>query len=298
MSRANGPSVSVSVTPSVRGQCALLLRLCPAGAGNRVEPGECRPHNGGMDPAAEQKLTGGNVGAVVRAGDTVRKEAGPHTPAVEAYLGYLNAAGFTGAPRTLGRDQAGRHVLEYVDGAVAQDRPPLDDAGLYRIGGLIRELHDLSEGFTPPPGARWWVAIPPDREDLICHHDLAPWNLVLAGDRWVFIDWDGAGPGSRLWDLAYAIRAFVPLEAGGDPVSDGRRIRVMADGYGLAAADRARLPALLAARTRAMHDLLRDGAATGTQPWARLYAEGHGDYWGGAARYAARHESRWRQALA
>ena len=28
------------------------------------------------------------------------------------------------------------------------------------------------------------------------------WNLVRDRDRWVFIDWDGARPGSRLWDLA------------------------------------------------------------------------------------------------
>jgi hypothetical protein len=32
----------------------------------------------------------------------------------------------------------------------------------------------------------------------------------------VFIDWDGAAPGSRLWDLAYAITGFVPLHSHGD----------------------------------------------------------------------------------
>ena len=62
-------------------------------------------------------LAGGNVAAsVVRVGDTVRKPAGPHTPAVHALLEHLRAAGFTGAPRSFGVDDDGRHVLEYVPG--------------------------------------------------------------------------------------------------------------------------------------------------------------------------------------
>jgi hypothetical protein len=143
----------------------------------------------------EHALAGGNVAAgVVRVGGTVRKPAGYWTPGVEALLAHLEAGGFTGAPRPLGRDGRGRQVLEYVPGPMAIDAPPLGDAGLHRVGRLIRELHDACAGFEPPPGARWNVAIPPDRADLICHHDLAPWNLVLGADRWVFIDWDGAGP--------------------------------------------------------------------------------------------------------
>lgn len=250
-----------------------------------------------MGATGEQRLTGGNVSDVVRVGQTVRKPAGPHTPAVEAFLRHLEAAGFSGAPRTLGRDESGRHVLEYVPGPVAHDQPPLPDAGLDRVGGLIRELHDASAGFRPPPGAKWWVAIPPDRDELICHHDLAPWNLVLGADRWVFIDWDGAGPGSRLWDVAYAMQAFAPLNVGGDPVTDGRRIRLIADGYRLTPGQRARLPALIAARTRGMHTLLRTGSVTGTQPWARLYATGHGEYWAAAAEYTERHIPEWTRAL-
>jgi Ser/Thr protein kinase RdoA (MazF antagonist) len=246
----------------------------------------------------EQVLTGGNVAAeVVRVGQTVRKPAGPQTPAVEAFLRHLQAVGFTGAPRTLGCDDRGRHVLEFLPGHLAHDLPPLDDADLDRVGLLIRELHDASEGFEPPAGARWWVVIPPDRADLICHHDLAPWNLIVNSDRWAFIDWDGAGPGSRLWDLAYAIKAFVPLEAGGDPAADGARIRVLADGYGLNPVQRAELPPLIAAHTRGMHDLLRSSAVSGVQPWARLYAEGHGEYWGQAAGYIDRHLAEWSRAL-
>jgi hypothetical protein len=61
----------------------------------------------------------------------------------------------------------------------------------------------------------------------------------------VFIDWDGAGPGSRLWDLGYAVAGFVPLAPGGDPATDGPRMRALADGYGLDAGQRRDLPALL-----------------------------------------------------
>jgi hypothetical protein len=80
----------------------------------------------------------------------------------------------------------------------------------------------------------------------------------------VFIDWDGAGPGSRLWDLAYAMKGFVPL---------------------------------IGAHTRGMADLLDNGARTGTQPWARLHAEGHGEHWTAAADYIERNLPAWRQAL-
>ncbi len=255
------------------------------------------PDNEPVEPD-EEILAGGNVAAsVVRVGQTVRKPAGPQTPAVEAFLAHLNAAGLSMVPRTLGRDDSGHHVIEYIPGPLAHSLPPLDTPGLHRVGRMIRNLHDASASFTPPAGAQWSTAIPPDREDLICHHDLAPWNMVMDRDRWVFIDWDAAGPGSRLWDLAYAIKGFVPLEAGGDPAADGPRMRALADGYRLAKDERLDLVPLLGARARAMHDLLRNGATTGEQPWARLHAEGHGEYWGQSATYIETHCSDWARAL-
>jgi len=46
-----------------------------------------------------------------------------------------------------------------------------------------------------------------------------------------------------------------------------------------------------------MYTLLRTSSLTGQQPWARLYAEGHGEHWGPAADYIAEHIEDWAAAL-
>ena len=247
----------------------------------------------------EEVLAGGNVAAqVVRIGATVRKPVTSATPAVEALLAYLSEVGFAGAPRHHGRDEQGRQVLEYVPGNTAHERPvPLSGPELTRVAGLINELHEALEGFVPPVDAAWQVLMPADAPDLIGHYDLAPWNLIMNDERWVFIDWDGAGPSSRLWDLGYAAQSFVPLAAGGDPFADGARLRQFADAYGLTEQQREALPVHAAGRARAMSDLLTRASVTGAQPWARLRSEGHGAYWGGAADYIDLNRERWVELL-
>jgi Ser/Thr protein kinase RdoA (MazF antagonist) len=247
---------------------------------------------------AEELLAGGNVAeAVVRVGDTVRKPWTNATPAVHAFLRHLSGKGVPGVPAVHGRDEQGRQVLAYVPGQQGLTAPAMTLLELRRLGSMVRALHDAAEDFVPPADARWQVAIAPDGAELVCHQDLAPWNLIRNGQDWTFIDWDAAAPGTRLWDLAYVAQTFAPLVAGGDPGVDAPRLRAVVDGYGLDAAGRAALPERMVARTRAMYDLLADGSRTGAQPWARLWAEGHGVHWGGAADYVAAHLPRWRSAL-
>ena len=161
------------------------------------------------------------------------------------------------------------------------------------------DFHDAVAGFTPPPGARWQALLPPEGEEIIAHNDLAPWNLVIGDGGWAFIDWDTAAPGTRLQDLAYAVHGFAPLSA--DPAYQrgdaARRVALIADAYGLTESQRLGIVPLLARRTLAMHDFLREQAARGAQPWARLWAEGHGDAWRADAAYISANEARWRQAL-
>ncbi len=160
-----------------------------------------------------------------------------------------------------------------------------------RVGQLLRDLHDASAEYVPPADAVWNVVIPPDRSDLIVHHDVAPWNLVMGVDRWAFIDWDTAAPGSRLWDLAYAAHGFIPLSPATTASLAGRLLADMADGYGLTQPQRAELAEVLAPRVWSMFTLLERGGLDGEQPWARLWAEGHGEVWRENAEYVEHHQA-------
>jgi Ser/Thr protein kinase RdoA (MazF antagonist) len=252
----------------------------------------------------EVPLAGGNMtGGVVRVGDTVRRPAGPWTPAVHALLEHLHAAGFRGAPRPLGLDERGREVLTYVPGTVPWPDLHLvaSEDDLRRVARLVREFHDAVADFVVPPDARWQALIPAEipADGIIAHHDLAPWNLVVDGDHLAFIDWDVSAPGSREWDVAYAMRGFVPLSA--NPAyrrfDAPTRLRVFADAYGLGPDQRVAIVPMLARRAAAVHDFLADQAGRGVSPWARQWREGHGEAWRADAEYIAALEDRWREVL-
>lgn len=244
----------------------------------------------------EQPLTSNVTTGVVRVGGTVRRPVGPWTDAVDALLEHLHAVGFTAAPRPLGRDERGRQVLEYIPGDVGDETGTYPPGELKEIGRMLRDLHAALSEFVPPATAAWNRVIPPDREELICHNDVAPWNLVRSPRGWVLIDWDAAGPGSRLWDLAYAAQSMAGLRPDRPVPEAAARLRAFVDGYGLDDESRPRLADMLGRRARAMYDLLRDGALQQRQPWARIWTE-DGPYWCSTADHLDAHVDTWAAAL-
>lgn len=199
-------------------------------------------------------------------------------------------------PATLGRDGKGRQIIEFVPGRLAMHSPPLTLRGLARVGALVRAIHDAATDFTPTEFPSEGVLLPTPNSELICHNDLAPWNLII-GARWVFIDWDGAGPSTRLWDLAYSALAFTLSDV--DQPADGAAIRLAAfvDGYRADSKLREQLPATMSLRTEAMYDLLASSHLSGREPWGTMYADGHGDHWSAAIKYVKDNQNNWSDAI-
>jgi Ser/Thr protein kinase RdoA (MazF antagonist) len=164
-------------------------------------------------------------GLVVRVGDTVRRPERPHSAAVQAFLLHLHARGFDAAPLPLGHDDQGRQVLTYLPGDVAHAPYPAwaADEGLLRsVAALQRRLHRAAQDFTPPDGATWQTANLPGPQtlpgpNLFCHNDLCVENVVVREGRAVgVIDFDFTAPSSRLFDIAVAVRHWVPVRAAVD----------------------------------------------------------------------------------
>lgn len=179
----------------------------------------------------------------MRVGNTVHRRAGHWTPAVHALLAHLQRVGFDAAPRPLGMDERGRAVLSFVPGVTHAGWPePMpewvyeDEKTLTAAGKLLRRYHDASASFVPPSDARWRI-VAPGQSEVICHYDWAPYNALFDGHvPTVMLDWDSAGPGPRLWDVAWSAYTWVPLKDPG-PDSDSIRVRAIrlatfCDAYG------------------------------------------------------------------
>jgi hypothetical protein len=157
-------------------------------------------------------MTGGNMNAVQRSGDTVLRQAGPWTPTVHRYLDYLLMAGVTWAPRPLGIE-GDLERLSFIDGDVPVYPLPSwvwQESVLTDGAKRLRQLHDASIGF--PLDDAVWQSLAKVPSEVICHNDFAPHNLAFTGGVFLgAIDFDMCSPGPRLWDIAYFATRAVPL---------------------------------------------------------------------------------------
>ncbi|GLY86086.1 phosphotransferase [Actinoallomurus iriomotensis] len=236
---------------------------------------------------AEERLDGGNIGGAIRLGDTVRRAAGPWTPAVHALLTHLASKRFPAAPRPLGVDEQGREVLTFLEGQTVGSSKAWPvwvhaEETLDQVARWVRAYHQAVADFAPPcdavwrSGGRWSPGL------IIGHNDAAPYNAAWHHGRLAgFFDWDLAGPVTPEWDLAFAAFSWVPLHARHVVAAEGftdfaarpYRLHRFLDVYGWSgtAAD---FLDVVRERIRAHANGTRELAATGDPVFTRLLRQG------------------------
>ncbi|MFJ7627420.1 phosphotransferase [Streptomyces sp. NPDC097595] len=262
--------------------------------------------------AEGEALVGGmaNAGAVFLRGELVDRPAPRHARALRAYLRGLKAHGFDAAPAPAGLTADGREQLTFIPGDVAL--PPFPDwamtgSALASVGSLLRRLHETGAAVAVDTRAEW----PPDLADpeggtTVCHNDVCPDNVVFRDGRaTALIDFDLAAPGRPLWDIAMTARYWAPML---DPVSAAAlyppgldaaaRLRILADGYGLAAEDRVELPGVIEQATEVCRAFVARRVADGDPVYLRALDERGGwERWDRVQTWLANHRRTFTAAL-
>ncbi len=199
---------------------------------------------------------------------------------------HLESVGYEAAPGHRGYDEEGRELLTFLTG---EDGPVSwgylqSDEGLTSVAKLLRSYHDAVRGYRPRPGTTWADSTGgPSDNEVVCHGDFAPWNLIWRDQRAVgILDWDFAHPAEPMFDVYYAMDWTVPFRDDQtchefhhfDVTPDrAHRVEVFLHGYGVE-----ETPANVAAgvadvrrRTSAVTSSL---AARGLEPQARWVADG------------------------
>ncbi|OKH34896.1 hypothetical protein NIES2101_38290 [Calothrix sp. HK-06] len=175
-------------------------------------------------------LTGGktNLGSIVRVGGTVRRPLNTNSTFVQKLLQYLENINFDASPRFLGIDEKGREIISYIEGDVPSNQEYYSDEQLIVAAKLIRRFHDATQGCELA-----------NNEEVICHNDLSPCNFVFIDDMPTsIIDFEMAAPGTRVFDLAYAV--WLWLDIGNKEISaddQKRRLVVFTQAYGTSEMD-------------------------------------------------------------
>ncbi|WP_339322096.1 aminoglycoside phosphotransferase family protein [Paenibacillus sp. FSL W8-0194] len=259
----------------------------------------------------EEILTGGNINRVVKVGETVRRESKPN-PYVNHLLRYLESAGCPHVPRYLGIDEKGREVFSYIQGVVPGNNYPENesymwsDLALAELARILRRFHDSSVGFSTSEKSS--NDFPDESQhEVVCHNDAALYNVVFKDEIPVgMIDFDMAGFGPRIWDIAYTLYTSVPLAGfapGGEDFSvveynktdhasvRKKRIKLFFDSYGMDVP--MDLKWWVVSRIHFMCTTLSDRAAAGDPAFIKLVQEGHLDHYKKELIFLDKHFDDW-----
>lgn len=250
----------------------------------------------------EEALPGGvaNAGRVWRVGGHVLRPSNPHSGSVHRFLSALRANGFEGASEPIAIQDDGFERLVFIDGEVPLPPYPAwaqSDAALRSVTGLLRRFHAASRRFGLE-GLAWSRELAdPGGGPIVCHNDVCLENVVFRDGVAVgLIDFDFAAPGRTVFDLAQFARMCVPIDDDRSALALGweapdrpRRLRLVADAYGLDGDARGELLQILAESMEHGGEFVRRRVEAGDLNFIQMWKE-----MGGIERY--RRRLRWWEA--
>lgn len=164
----------------------------------------------------------------------VHRPSGAWTPAVHGLLEFLAEHGLDGVPEVLGFDDEGCEVLSFLPGRTLDpetEQPSIEALGAAAawLGRFHRVVRDYRPGTVEwRQGAQHLAA-----DEVICHNDPGLYNWVVVDNEFAgMIDWDRAGPGRPIDDLAFLCWSGVPLLREIPNHEAAVRIRAAAESYG------------------------------------------------------------------
>ncbi|WP_425360507.1 phosphotransferase enzyme family protein [Candidatus Tisiphia endosymbiont of Ceraclea dissimilis] len=224
---------------------------------------------------------------IVNIGDYIYRPAGFWTKQVHNLLDHIRSEGFLSAPKPVGFDNSGREIVSFLKGEVS-NYPLSNNAAsikaLTSAASLLRKYHDASQNFLIKvvSDEKCWQLPSRHPKEVICHGDFAPYNVVLNGEQAVgIIDFDTCHPGSRLWDVAYALYRWVPLtnpnNKDGFGSIDEQIIRacLFCQAYGLAEKDKNGMIDLIIERLQVLVSFMFSQAAEGNETFAANIQDNH-----------------------
>lgn len=232
---------------------------------------------------SENKLSEG-VNTITQIGNTIRRIPGEWTPSIHALLSHIRNKGILFVPEPLGYDELGREMLSYLEGETGDytlTREARSNNALISAAKCLRAYHDATIDFLPlyNDNGIWQLKNHPPIE-VICHGDFAPYNCVFKNDKVVgLFDFDMAHPGSRVWDIAYAVYRFAPLmapensESFGTQTQQAQRLKLFCETYGLQ--NRNNLLSTIIERLLFLVYYLYEQANLGKKIYQQFISEGH-----------------------
>lgn len=214
----------------------------------------------------------------------MRRSQGPWSHSVHSLLAYLEDVGFEPAPRYLGIDTEGREMLSLIEGTTCF-RPWVpalrEEAGLASLARVLRQYHDAVGGFRPDSETWNFEQRSLRPGEVIRHGDVGPWNTIWRDGQPVgLVDWDQAGPGRPIDDVAQLAWYGVPLrdddhcdECGFEsPPDRKRRLVVLCQAYGAFQPEEV-VEAVLNLMAFEEREMVTKGNQS-MEPWATLAREG------------------------